>query len=282
LDALLPEADAMMYLERAPHPALAPFVKTLWYSCDPAAAHSHQRILPTGHAQVVISLARDYLTDANHPVDPLRHSPPAIFLGLYCHHQLIDAIDLAELIGISFHPGGTLPFFPHEAHLFQNRETSLEDLWGGAARSLRDDLRDAGTPRAKFDLLERALLERLKRAALARNRVVDFALTTVHASPDTATIAGLTKSIGLSARRFSELFREQVGVSPKLYCRIQRFQRAVQSLHRGEDLPWAELALACGYYDQSHFANDFRAFSGISPTTYSVARRPWSNHIELE
>jgi AraC-like DNA-binding protein len=71
-------------------------------------------------------------------------------------------------------------------------------------------------------------------------------------------------------------------VSPKLYCRIQRFQRTVQQLHRGVDIPWAELALACGYYDQSHFANDFRAFSGISPTTYTNSNRPWSNHIALE
>jgi transcriptional regulator GlxA family with amidase domain len=112
-----------------------------------------------------------------------------------------------------------------------------------------------------------------------RNPVVDFALATISRSSNTATIADLTRSIGLSPRRFSQLFREHVGVSPKLYCRLQRFQRAVQSLHRGEDLPWAELALACGYYDQSHFANDFRAFSGISPTTYSTAQRPWANHI---
>jgi AraC-like DNA-binding protein len=282
LDAPQTEADAMMYLERKPHPALAPFVKMLWYSCDPSAGHSYQRVLPMGHAQVVISLARDYLTDANYSVDPLQQGPPAIFLGLYCRYQLIDAIDLAELIGITFQPGGTLPFFPHSTHLFRDRETSLEDLWGHAARSLRDNLREVATPAAKFDLLERELLERLRRVSMNRNRVVDFALTTVQASPDTATVAELTRSIGLSSRRFSELFREQVGVSPKLYCRIQRFQRAVQSLHRGEDLPWAELALACGYYDQSHFANDFRAFSGISPTSYSVARRPWSNHIALD
>ena len=68
----------MLYLERLPHPALAPFIKTLWYACDPHATHRHERVLPNGHAQIVISLARDYLTDANHPTDPLQHSPAAI------------------------------------------------------------------------------------------------------------------------------------------------------------------------------------------------------------
>ncbi len=283
----------MLYLERAPHPALAPCVKMLWYAHDPDAVHGHQRVLPAGHSQVVISLARDYLTDANHPTDPLQHTAPALYLGLYSRYQWIDAIDFAELIGVVFRPGRTLPFFSHAAHLFSDRETSLEDLWGTASRSLRDRLREAPTPSAKFALLETDLLVRLQKPGapfmssvaaegmdgVLRNPVVDFALATIDRAPHTATIAGLTRSIGLSSRRLSQLFREQVGVSPKLYCRIQRFQHAVQSLHRGEDLPWAELALACGYYDQSHFSNDFRAFSGINPSTYTAAQRPWANHI---
>ena len=273
----------MLYLERRPHPALASFIKTLWYACDPeATAHRHERVLPNGHAQVVISLARDYLTDANHPTNPLQHSPAAILLGIYSHHQQIDTIDIAELIGIVFHPGGTIPFFPANTQAFTNRETSLEDLWGRAASNLRNDLRRAPTPDQKFDLLNFALRHRLSESkAPRRTPTLDFALTHLHQSPGTTTIAELTRTTGLSSRRLSQLFREQVGVSPKLYCRIQRFQQAVQEIHHGVDIRWPELALTCGYYDQSHFANDFRAFSGLSPTTYSARKSPWANHIPL-
>jgi AraC-like DNA-binding protein len=273
----------MLYLERRPHPALAPFIKTLWYACDPQATHRHERILPSGRAQIVISLARDYLTDANHPTDPLQHTAAAIFLGLYSHHQQIDAIDLTELIGILFHPGGTLPFFPDNTHAFTNRETSLEDLWGNAAANLRNDLRAARTPTEKFDLLDFALRHRLSESKPPhRIPTIDYALTHLHQSPGTTTIAELTRTTGISPRRLSQLFREQIGVSPKLYCRIQRFQRAVQHMHRGADIHWAELALTCGYYDQSHFANDFHAFSGLSPTLYSATQRQWANHIPLD
>ena len=273
----------MLYLERRPHPTLAPFIKTFWYAFDPTATHRHERVLPSGHAQIVISLARDYLTDANHPTDPLQHSPAAIFLGIYSHHQQIDAIDLSELIGILFHPGGTTPFFPDNTHLFTNCETSLEDLWGRAAANLRNDLREAHTPTRKFDLLDFALLHRLSESKThRRNPTIDYALAHLHQSPGTTTIAELTRTTGVSSRRLSQLFREQIGISPKLYCRIQRFQQAVQQIHRGADIHWAELALACGYYDQSHFANDFHAFSGLSPTTYSTAHRPWANHIPMD
>jgi AraC-like DNA-binding protein len=272
----------MLYLEHQPHPALAPFIKSLWYARNPGAIHSHERVLPTGRAQVVISLARDYLTDANHPTTPLARTPAAILLGIYSCHQQIDTIDLAELMGISFHPGGTLPFFPVETHAFTNRETSLADIWGNAALTLRDQLREAPTPAQKFALLESALLCRLTTSkAPRRNPIIDFALTHLHASPCTTTVAELTRTIGLSPRRLSQLFAEQVGVAPKLYCRIQRFQQAVQQMHLGKDIRWSELALTCGYYDQSHFTNDFRAFSGLNPTTYAATTRIWANHIPL-
>jgi AraC-like DNA-binding protein len=272
----------MLYLERRPHPALSPFIKSFWYACDAEATHRHQRILPSAHPQIVISLARDYLTNANHPTDPLQHSPAAIFLGLYSRYQQIDAIDLTELIGILFHPGGTLAFFPANTHSFTNRETPLEDLWGRAALNLRNDLREAHPPARKFDLLDFALRHRLSESRPPhRIPAIDYALTHVHQSPGITTIAQLTRDIGVSPRRLSQLFREQIGVSPKLYCRIQRFQQAVQLIHRGADIHWAELALTCGYYDQSHFANDFHVFSGLSPTSYSTANRPWANHIPL-
>ena len=273
----------MLYLERRPHPTLAPFIKTFWYARDPHAAHSRQRVLPTGRAQIVISLARNHLTDANHPTNPLETSPAAIFLGILSHHQHIDAIDFAELIGILFHPGGTVAFFPDNTHTFTNCETSLEDLWGRAASNLRNDLREATTPDQKFDLLDFALRHRLSESKTPhRIPTVDFALTHLHQSPGTTTIAELTRTTGLSSRRLSQLFREQIGVSPKLYCRIQRFQQAVQQMHQGVDVPWVELALTCGYYDQSHFANDFHAFSGLSPTAYTASKRPWANHIPLD
>jgi AraC-like DNA-binding protein len=274
----------MLYLERRPHPALAPFIKTFWYSCDPSAnTHRHERVLPTAQSQLVISLARDYLTDANHPTDPLQHSPASLLLGIYTRHQQIDTIDLAELIGISFHPCGTLPFFPANTQLFTNRETSLEDIWGRTAEDLRSDLREAPTPAQKFATLESALLHRLNQTKIQqRTPIISHTLTLLNHSPGTTTIAELTRQIGLSPRRLSQLFREQVGVSPKLYCRIQRFQQAVQHMHHGADIRWAELALACGYYDQSHFANDFHAFSGLSPTHYSSTQRRWSNHIPLD
>lgn len=94
-------------------------------------------------------------------------------------------------------------------------------------------------------------------------------------------IAEVTDKIGLSWRRFVQVFSEEVGLSPKLFCRVQRFQRVLQIVRRECDVDWAEIALGCGYFDQAHFIHDFKEFSGINPTTYLAARTEHLNHVPI-
>jgi AraC-like DNA-binding protein len=144
-------------------------------------------------------------------------------------------------------------------------------------------MRESEDIRTRFRIIEAFLLERLAACArpnaAARQQLVGFALARFDAAPALSTVREVARSAGLSERRFSQVFREEVGLTPKVWCRIQRFQRAVRTLHAGADVRWAELALDCGFYDQSHFANEFRAFSGVDATTYSANRTRWINHM---
>jgi AraC-like DNA-binding protein len=277
----------MVYIERQPHPALAPYIKLFWYARDPLAAHGLERVLPAGHIQIVISLARDYLTDCSAYLQDCgamasrRRSPAALITGMRSRFDLIDRFDMAELIGVIFRPGGAVPFFHTSASVFSDTETAISDVWGHNAETLRERMREAGSMEEKLNTLEGEFLRRIReRPPKELPATVSLALAALHG--EQTTIREIGRRTGLSTRRLSEVFRQQVGVSPKLYQRILRFQSAVQQLHRGTDLRWMELALECGYYDQSHFANDFREFSGINPTTYSVTPRTWSNHLPVE
>jgi AraC-like DNA-binding protein len=99
---------------------------------------------------------------------------------------------------------------------------------------------------------------------------VKFALEQFERDSSQSSIAEIARRSGWSERRFSQVFREQVGFPPKVWCRLQRFQRAVRQLRAGVEVPWAEMAVDCGFYDQTHFANEFRSFSGIDLTTYTA------------
>jgi AraC-like DNA-binding protein len=272
----------MLYLERIPAAPLNSFVRSLWYTNAPHVGHGRERILPTGRTQIILNLARDFLLDC--PQDQCaRPMPPSVVVGARSVFEIVDTSDMADLIGIVFHPGGLAPLASEAADLFSNRSLPLEDAWGTPARVLRDRLRELSTPQDRLNCLEQFLLTYFAhRLACLRRREVDFALSRFARSPGISSVGETARQIGWSERHFSQVFREQVGFTPKVWCRIQRFQRAVGQLHAGVDVRWAELALECGYYDQSHFANEFRAFSGVDATTYSARRTLWTNHITAD
>jgi AraC-like DNA-binding protein len=270
----------VIYIERPPAAPLRDCIRLLWYARAPHVPHQRERILPGGLVQVILNLARDFLWDCPDN-GPQRVVSPSLVVGARSAYEIVDSSDMADLIGIVFQPGGFAAFSPDAVHAFSNRSVPLEDAWGAGARSLRDRLREIPGAQAKLCALEDFLLATFANR-LFRNQAVKFAVGRFGQYPVVRSVRQVAEETGWSLRRFSQVFREQVGLSPKVWCRIQRFQRAVRQLHSGADVRWAELAVDCGYYDQSHFANEFRAFSGIDATSYSARRRQWANHVPIE
>jgi len=86
------------------------------------------------------------------------------------------------------------------------------------------------------------------------------------------SVADIAACVALSHRRFIQLFTAEVAMTPKLFARVRRFQRAVALAKQGPSPDWGHLALACGYFDQSHLVRDFVTFSGLSPTEFARHR----------
>ena len=266
----------MVYLEELPSPNLRSWVRSLWYCQTSRIFHCRERVLPNGCMQIILNLSRSYLTNCGEDETANRRLPRAIVVGARARYNVIDTADMEELVGIVIQPGGFAGLFRERADLFFERSISLEEVWTGT--SLIDTLCEVPTPVGKLATLEVFLTGRLN-PRTRRSDLVDQALHLFRENG--LCVAECARSIGISERRLSQVFREHVGIAPKMWCRIRRFQIAVRALHHGLDVPWAELALRCGYYDQSHFSNDFRAFSGIDPTTYSAHRGPWQNHVPV-
>jgi AraC-like DNA-binding protein len=91
----------------------------------------------------------------------------------------------------------------------------------------------------------------------------------------------VTEKIGMSQRRVAQLFHEQVGVSPKTFHRVRRFQHTLTRLRGMQQVNWADLAIDCGYYDQAHLSHDFRQIAGMTPSAYLTAATEHLNHVPL-
>lgn len=266
----------MVYLEEAPSPVLRSWVRTLWYCRAPGIACRRERVLPNGCIQIIFNLSRNYLTDCGEDGTKSGRLAEAIVVGARARYGVVDTSDMEELAGIVIQPGGFARLFRERADLFFERSVALEQIWRDPR--LTDSLREVSVPAEKLRTLDRLLTELICEDT-RRSELVDHAIHLFRRKG--LSVSSCARSIGISERRLSQVFREEVGIAPKMWCRIRHFQAATRALHAGVDVPWARLALDCSYYDQSHFANDFRAFSGIDPTTYSVLRGRWQNHVPL-
>lgn len=274
----------MLYIERKPAFPLRRFVRSLWYADAPRLHHPRERILPSGCAQIVLSLSRDYLTDCSDDGSEQR-TAPALMVGQRSIFEVIATSDLVDLAGVLFEPGGLPAFVGERADLFSNQSVPLDQLWSGHTDTLRSRMVEGSCPQARLRIFEQFLCGLLLKRATewTFHPAVEFALQEIGRDSNGLSIAELARETGWSERRFSQLFREQVGFPPKVWARLQRFQFAVRQLRAGVDVRWADIAQQCGFYDQAHLANEFRTFSGMDVTTYTASfHRLWANHARAE
>jgi AraC-like DNA-binding protein len=260
----------MVYLSQSPGPPLAPLVETLWWVSD-APRHARERVLPSGTLELVINLHENEfrIYDAAQSQEP-RKFPGAIVSGAYRAPFVIDTREHASILGVHFRPGGAGPLLGVPPGALANAHMALEALWGRQATELRDRLCDADTPTVRFRILERTLVACL-RPSWRLHGAVPVALAQI-AQPG-ATIRKVAGRVGLSHRRLIEVFTAEVGLTPKLFGRVRRFQTILAAVQTGAAPHWAQLALAAGYYDQAHLIGDFVEFSGLSPTELVRRRR---------
>ena len=273
----LPPPTPRIYVRR-PRGVLAPFVDSIWYFTSERFAHERERILPSGSMQLLVNLEEDELRTYHGPgYAEVERVPGAALSGVYSGHFAIDTAEQRSIAGVAFRSGGAFPFFRPPADEVAGAHVGLDNLWGRDGAVLRERLLEASAPEAILDALERELLARAVRP-LAPDAALDFA---VHAFDRGATVATVLSRIGGSSRRFLRAFAERVGLTPKRFGRVRRFRRVLDSIELGQPVRWTQVALACGYFDQAHLINDFREFSGLTPTAYAPRTYGDRLHVPL-
>ena len=237
-----------------PGPPLSEFVDFFWIYEGYAPPHRGERLLPTGTSELVFSV------DAN-------GRAAGGVSGVRSESLMLDTSTPFSVIAVHFRPGGSFPFFGVPSTELRNQGVPLDLLWGADAACARDRLWEEKTSESRFRVLEETLLTRA-RGRFDRHAAVRYALDVFDRSNGMRPVGDVIQRIGFSPRRFSELFRSEVGLSPKAFCRVRRFNEVLKRIERLTDVDWADVALSCGYFDQAHFNHDFRGFAGLSPSAY--------------
>ena len=251
-----------------PKPPLAKFIDNFWLYEGYETRPRTERILPTGTLELAINLRQNELGfyDADRPENRSRFSG-AVVSGAHGRSFVPEPAEEPFIIGVHFKPGGAFPFLGLPAGELADAHVNLETLWGHSARRLRERLCEAKTSAERFQLLQEALLSRL-RHGVEQHYAVSAALEMFGKNQGGPRVREAAKYLCLSQRRFIQVFKGEVGMTPKLFSRIQRFQQTRTFIQQNPSINWAVLAVALGYFDQSHFIREFLEFSGLSPTLY--------------
>lgn len=255
-----------MHLVRAPLPALAPWVSQLFVrSSDGGPSGRQERTLPTGGMHCVFRLADApiRLAEADGAPVALGHS---LVCGARSRFYLRDLPGQFVTVGALLKPGASLALFGAPADALAERHTRLDALWDHAADAARERLGETATGEAQLQALEAIFLERLRARALSP--LVSFALTRLVRTDD---VSSVVEESGYSHRVFIERFRAEVGLTPKRYCRVRRFQHAVKALELRPRTTVGAIAAATGFADQAHLDRDFREMAGLSPSAHRAA-----------
>ncbi|MBO0780324.1 MAG: helix-turn-helix domain-containing protein [Ktedonobacteraceae bacterium] len=252
-----------------------------FYEGDTSQAPRKERCLPNGQVAMVINLGHDTLRVAHLPyADQFQCFHGGVLTGAFSQFSVIDTTTMVTTLSICFKPGGARLFLPMPAASLTNQVVDLSCIFGTAACDLREQLQVASTNDERVRILERFLRERACWEQ-ALHPAVRFALTSFQNGNERRSISEVTIQLGMSHKRFISLFEEAVGLTPKAFCRVQRFQEVLRLIENGQQISWADFALDCGYFDQAHFIHDFQAFSGLTPQAYLAQCSPYRNHVPL-
>lgn len=243
-------------MSRGPrHPALVGLVANFWVSARPNGG-GQETILPSGRAQVVIDGG-----DVPLVVGP-RTRPSVIRPSPFS-------------AGFSLGGGGLHALTRVPVDELLDRVVDAGEVWG---RARWQRCLDTGQPSEILDRLEHAALGHLHVDG-DLDRTVIAAETAIRGGAEPGAVAAM---LGVDRRRLVPAFRRAVGLAPKHYQRIVRFQRSLRAMRTTTPAPLATIAAGLGYADQAHLSREFKEFSGLTPSQLHGAASPAINHVATE
>ena len=256
----------MAFISHTPAPPLNAYINS-FYCPNESLPLPREKILPLPGLDLKINFGggfQVYDADQSESFTTLTES---WVLGLWTKSHVVDWPADLQYVGVNFKPGGAYPFLGLPLSELQNQIVSLDAIWGTFAAELRERLYAAPTIQARFALLEKILLARLREIPPGL-KPVQCAVAEIARQHGTLSIRKLSESVGMSQKHLIVQFKQMAGCTPKELGRLYRFGDILASINPTQPVDWTVVAHQFYFHDQSHFIRDFREFSGHTPTDY--------------
>lgn len=263
----------MRYVGRKLAPPLDQFVDDVYVLSGVPRSGLRRRVPPMPSAHLMINLGDPAILHDSDRSEPPVALTGSWFMGLWTRHVTIEHGCRVHVAGVHFKPWGMAPFMPLPGGELCDRWVPAELIWGRSIDRLHDALSVATSPEAMLQLLEDELRARLSAPSQPGLALVNRTGGQLEQAWGTASVADLAERAGVSGNRLALAYSAQVGVGPKRLARIYRFAHLILSIDSTRPVDWAGLAHQVGYFDQPHLVNEFKGFTGLTPSDYLTLRQ---------
>lgn len=252
------------YIEVPPPPTLADCVLSLWemrIPVLPGEGDTRVRILPNACVDIVLYASEPSRGEGAAAIVAPPHR--SYVVGSTLRSFMVRSVGWRHVIGASLRPEGVEPLLGVPAAVIGESVAFLHDIIGAAAGEFEERVLHGPAEGTLRRLAETLVLRR--QTAPPPDATAHQAVQLVRRARGGKRIDALAADLSLSPRRLERHFLTHIGLSPKLFSRLVRFDRAVRDLGARGTTSWSQFALVHGYADQAHFINEFREFAGVTP-----------------
>jgi AraC-like DNA-binding protein len=252
-----------------PRVELRPFIRSIWaFESETGLPLSDVSIAaPNGSPKLIVNCENAIMTRVDHSNRETRDHN-LYFVGVRDIPVILHTKRAKTcFLGIEFHPQGAYPILKVPMVELTNRLLAAPELFKDWSSSVTETVADLKSAREKADFIQHALFRKLL-ANPAGNPVVDYCVDAMNRTSGLIPVSDLEHRTGYSKRYLEMLFRQHVGVSPKVLAGIFRFQKFYRKWAQGQSYGALREELYSHYYDQAHFARDFKRMTGFSPQRF--------------
>lgn len=254
-----------------PSAVLAPYVKHYWLLESDDVVNS-QRVIPTGNIELLFH--RGYPMKRNGQMIPITS-----LSGQSLSYADLIPTGTVNMIAVVFHPFGAKAFFEFPVYELSNLIVSADELDIDPLRELEDKILNTADDNVCIHLIESFLINRLNPFKEYNYKRMVATVDSINLCDVELSVSRLAETVCLSKKQFQRIFNEHIGVTPKEFMRIVRFHKALYTLQNNPTMSFTTLAYECGYYDQAHMTNEFKLFSGYTPSRYVAICAPHSDYF---
>lgn len=248
------------------HPLLKNLIKYYWVIKSQSPMNVNHKLLPVSNIDFILNFSSPikYIdVEGKNEIVPKGFH----FNGLREKYHLINQTGMLNIFGVSFFQGGLYPFLKTPLSEFTNRSIEIDWLIKGFTSSIEQKLSITNSTSEMIGIIEKELVQFIDIELIAKKEIYEV-LKVFNTNTENSNINLLCEEYGINQRKLERIFNKYIGVSPKLYSRINRFQKIINQLEKKKEINLTSLAYENAYYDQTHFIKDFKFFTGTTPTQY--------------